>query len=175
METVGDAEGARDGLGLSRRRMNPPADARCCLSDGASAPWEPVMPNLIHDLPYADVRDAIARLLDNLVNIKDDTGEFLLRLEDGRVIDTKGWNDWEWTHGIGLYGIYKLYEQTNDQAALDIMLNWFRDRFAAYKIATLSGGTFRQGHVVDGDALGDGLALGDCTLLLEQTAPAAEA
>lgn len=89
------------------------------------------MPNLIYDLPYADVRDAIARLMDNLVNIKDDTGEFLLRLEDGRVIDTKGWNDWEWTHGIGLYGIYKLYEQTNDPAALDIMLNWFRDRFAA--------------------------------------------
>lgn len=51
----------------------------------------------------------------------------------------------------------------------------FRDRFAAYKIATVSGGTFRQGHVVDGDALGDGLALGDRTLLLEQTAPAAEA
>jgi hypothetical protein len=29
------------------------------------------------------------------VNIKDETGEFLLTLEDGRVIDTKGWNDWE--------------------------------------------------------------------------------
>lgn len=37
----------------------------------------------------------INRLIDCLVNIKDETGEFLLRLEDGRVIDTKGWNDWE--------------------------------------------------------------------------------
>lgn len=43
----------------------------------------------------------IKNLINCLVNIKDETGEFLLTLEDGRVIDTKGWNDWEWTHGIG--------------------------------------------------------------------------
>jgi hypothetical protein len=43
----------------------------------------------------------IKKLINCLVNIKDETGEFLMTLEDGRVIDTKGWNDWEWTHGIG--------------------------------------------------------------------------
>lgn len=37
----------------------------------------------------------IRSLIDCLVNIKDETGEFLMTLEDGRVIDTKGWNDWE--------------------------------------------------------------------------------
>ena len=37
----------------------------------------------------------IKSLIDCLVNIKDETGEFLMTLEDGRVIDTKGWNDWE--------------------------------------------------------------------------------
>ncbi|KAG6837955.1 hypothetical protein H0H93_008349 [Arthromyces matolae] len=37
----------------------------------------------------------ISNLIDCLVNIKDETGEFLMTLEDGRVIDTKGWNDWE--------------------------------------------------------------------------------
>lgn len=37
----------------------------------------------------------IRKLIDCLVNIKDETGEFLLTLEDGRIIDTKGWNDWE--------------------------------------------------------------------------------
>jgi len=40
----------------------------------------------------------IDRLIDCMVNIKDETGEFLLHLEDGRVIDTKGWNDWEVSH-----------------------------------------------------------------------------
>ena len=61
------------------------------------------MPNLVHDLSRTTIDGTLARLIDNLVNIKDATGEFLLRLDDGRVIDTKGWNDWEWTHGIGLY------------------------------------------------------------------------
>jgi len=86
---------------------------------------------LTHGIPRDEILDAIARLTDNLVNLRDDTGEFLLRLEDGRVIDTKGWNDWEWTHGIGLFGMFRFYEQTGDQRALDIMLDWFKDRFAA--------------------------------------------
>jgi unsaturated rhamnogalacturonyl hydrolase len=89
------------------------------------------MPNIVHDLSRSTIDETLSRLIDNLVNIKDDTGEFLLRLDDGRVIDTKGWNDWEWTHGIGLYGLYRLYEQTGDDAVLRIMLDWFANRFAA--------------------------------------------
>jgi len=89
------------------------------------------MPNLAHGLQAADVTRTIDLLISNLVDIKDETGEFLLRLDDGRVIDTKGWNDWEWTHGIGLYGMWKYYEMTGSERAFQIMLNWFRDRFAA--------------------------------------------
>lgn len=37
----------------------------------------------------------ISNLINCLVNIKDETGEFLMTLDDGRIIDTKGWNDWE--------------------------------------------------------------------------------
>ncbi|MUZ99184.1 glycoside hydrolase family 105 protein, partial [Agrobacterium vitis] len=44
-----------------------------------------------------EVIGLIGRLTDNLINIEDKTGEFLLRLDDGRVIDTKGWAGWEWT------------------------------------------------------------------------------
>ena len=89
------------------------------------------MAALIHDIPRGEILHAIGRLTDNLVNLRDETGEFLLRLDDGRVIDTKGWNDWEWTHGIGLFGMFRFYEQTGDQRALGIMLDWFKDRFAA--------------------------------------------
>ncbi|PZO05615.1 MAG: glycoside hydrolase 105 family protein [Alphaproteobacteria bacterium] len=89
------------------------------------------MPNLAHDIARSTIDETLSRLIDNLVNIKDTTGEFLLRLEDGRVIDTKGWNDWEWTHGIGLFGLYRLYGQTGDEAVLQIMLDWFRNRFEA--------------------------------------------
>ena len=37
----------------------------------------------------------INNLITCLVNIKDETGEFLMPLADGRIIDTKGWEDWE--------------------------------------------------------------------------------
>ena len=37
-----------------------------------------------------EVCELIDRLTENLISIKDETGEFLLRLEDGRVIDGIG-------------------------------------------------------------------------------------
>ncbi|TFD93300.1 glycoside hydrolase family 105 protein [Cryobacterium lactosi] len=76
------------------------------------------------------IDDLVHRLCDNLVNISDETGEFLLRLDDGRVIDTKGWAGWEWTHGIGLYGIWQYYNQTGEPGMLDIVDSWFGARLA---------------------------------------------
>jgi unsaturated rhamnogalacturonyl hydrolase len=89
------------------------------------------VPALAHGIQIADIQSRIALLIRNLVDLKDESGEFLLRLADGRVIDTKGWNDWEWTHGIGLYGIYKYYQLTNDVRCLQIMRDWFANRFSA--------------------------------------------
>ena len=66
----------------------------------------------VAELDPAHIDRTVQRLIENLVDIKDTSGEFLLKLEDGRIIDTKGWNDWEWTHGVGLYGIYKYYQLT---------------------------------------------------------------
>jgi unsaturated rhamnogalacturonyl hydrolase len=85
------------------------------------------MPSIVHAIPYSQVQAAIRRLIDNMVNIRDESGKFLLRLDDGRVIDTKGWNDWEWTHGIGLYGIFRHWELSGDPQALQIMQAWFRE------------------------------------------------
>lgn len=76
-----------------------------------------------------ELHQLIHKLVDNLVNITDETGEFLLRLDDGRVIDTKGWAGWEWTHGIGLYGIYQYYQHTGDDRLRQIIDSWFTDRF----------------------------------------------
>jgi unsaturated rhamnogalacturonyl hydrolase len=89
------------------------------------------MPLRAHDIESSAVHEKIKLLIDQLVNIKDTTGEFLLRLPDGRVIDTKGWNDWEWTHGIGLYGIWQYYSLTGDAHYLSIIESWFAARFAA--------------------------------------------
>lgn len=81
-------------------------------------------------LQATDVHKSIAALTYNLINIKDETGHFLLKLPDGRIIDTKGWNDWEWTHGIGLYGLYQYYSLTSEPKTLDIITSWFKARFA---------------------------------------------
>jgi unsaturated rhamnogalacturonyl hydrolase len=100
------------------------------MTSGVLVP-NPAPGPLLHGIGSADIDRTIRLLIRNLVEIKDTSGEFLLRLADGRVIDTKGWNDWEWTHGVGLYGIYKYYQMTRDARCREIMLNWFRDRFAA--------------------------------------------
>ncbi|KAK3688773.1 Six-hairpin glycosidase-like protein [Podospora appendiculata] len=89
------------------------------------------MPAEIHGINASDVHAKIRLLIDGLVNIKDQTGEFLLKLDDGRVIDTKGWDDWEWTHGVGLYGIWQYYELAGDPQYLAIIEAWFAARFAA--------------------------------------------
>ncbi|GIG26614.1 glycosyl hydrolase family 88 [Cellulomonas denverensis] len=78
----------------------------------------------------AGIQELVCRLTENLVHITDETGEFLLRLDDGRVIDTKGWAGWEWTHGIGLYGIWQYYDQTADRRMRDIVDEWFAARLA---------------------------------------------
>lgn len=95
-----------------------------------------LVPDRVQDISAAqihatEIHNVVRRLISNLVDIKDASGEFLLRLDDGRVIDTKGWNDWEWTHGIGLYGIHQYYALTGEKRCLQIIQDWFRDRFRA--------------------------------------------
>lgn len=67
-------------------------------------------------------------LMDNLTEIKDNTGEFLLDF-DGLIVDDKSWNVWNWPQGVGLYGIYKYWRMTGDEKALDIVTTWFEKQF----------------------------------------------
>ncbi|KAK5055364.1 hypothetical protein LTR84_013114 [Exophiala bonariae] len=85
-------------------------------------------PLSIEGLSAQNVHENIKRLINNLVNIKDESGHFLLKLPDGRIIDTKGWEDWEWTHGIGLYGLYQYHDLTPSSGTLQIIKDWFTAR-----------------------------------------------
>lgn len=87
-------------------------------------------PLTVEGLSAQQIHTTIERLINNLTNIQDKTGRFLLRLPDGRVIDTKGWNDWEWTHGIGLYGLYQYHALTSSASAMRIIREWFSARLA---------------------------------------------
>ncbi|OMI09408.1 glycoside hydrolase 105 family protein [Bacillus swezeyi] len=70
----------------------------------------------------------IDSLIENLAQIKDDTGEFLLNF-DGLVVDDKSWHVWNWPQGVGLYGIYNLYKLTKNEKALKTVKEWFEARF----------------------------------------------
>jgi unsaturated rhamnogalacturonyl hydrolase len=89
------------------------------------------MPTSIDGITSAAVHAAIEKLIHGMVHIRDSTGEFLMPLADGRVIDTKGWHDWEWTHGVGLYGLWQYFTLTASPAHLETIEAWFRERFAA--------------------------------------------
>ncbi|EGV63900.1 glycosyl hydrolase family 88 protein [Yamadazyma tenuis] len=84
------------------------------------------MPAHLFDLKAKDVDSLVNILIDNLIHIKDETGKFLMTIPDGRIIDTKGWiTGWEWTHGIGLYGMWHYYELTNKSQILKHIEDWF--------------------------------------------------
>lgn len=79
---------------------------------------------------FQEISHKVEDLIKDLISIEDNSGKFLLKLDDGRVIDTKGWNGWEWTHGIGLYGMWQYYEITGKEWVLNTILDWFNTQFA---------------------------------------------
>lgn len=81
-------------------------------------------------LSSTEASSLVDKLIHKLLHNEDSDGKFLLPLDDGRVIDTKGWAGWEWTHGVALYALFEHFELTSSTASLDIIHEWFRDRFA---------------------------------------------
>lgn len=73
------------------------------------------------------VEETIARLVENLTTINDDSGEFLLDF-DGLKVDDKSWSVWNWPQGVGLYGIYKNYQLTKNPRAAEVVKEWFAER-----------------------------------------------
>jgi unsaturated rhamnogalacturonyl hydrolase len=48
------------------------------------------MPTIIEGIEQSEIHKSVKLLINNLVSVTDTTGEILLALPDGRVIDTKG-------------------------------------------------------------------------------------
>ncbi|CDS00887.1 uncharacterized protein SPSC_03222 [Sporisorium scitamineum] len=81
-------------------------------------------------LSPAEASQLVDKLIHKLLHNEDPGGKFLLPLADGRVIDTKGWNGWEWTHGVALYALFEHHQLTSSSKSLDIIHTWFADRQA---------------------------------------------
>ncbi|AVK61465.1 glycoside hydrolase 105 family protein [Lactobacillus sp. CBA3605] len=76
-----------------------------------------------------DVESKVDLLIDNEINLSDPTGEFSIKVADGSIIDNKSFDFWEWTSGVGLYGMMKYYKLTRKQAVLDRIIKWYDDHF----------------------------------------------
>ncbi|GAF38861.1 hypothetical protein FC83_GL001523 [Agrilactobacillus composti DSM 18527 = JCM 14202] len=77
----------------------------------------------------SELTDTIDLLIHNLTHLSDPTGEFSIKVGDGSIIDNKSFDYWEWTSGIGLYGMMKYYQLTRNQTVLDRIIKWYDDRF----------------------------------------------
>lgn len=75
--------------------------------------------------------DEIDLLINNLENLKDPTGEFSIKVADGSIIDNKSFDYWEWTSGIGLYGMMKYYQLTRKSTVLKRIIKWYDDHLNA--------------------------------------------
>lgn len=76
-----------------------------------------------------EIEQKIDLLIDNLVHLEDPDGKYAIKLADGRKIDNKSFHYWEWTAGVGLYGMMKYYKLTKKENVLNIIIQWFDDQF----------------------------------------------
>lgn len=78
-----------------------------------------------------DTKALALNLVDSLVHLKDESGEFRVPIPTGGFkVDSKSWNNWEWTQGVGLYGMWHLFEITGDQTVLSHIQDWFNFQLA---------------------------------------------
>ncbi|WP_342269076.1 glycoside hydrolase family 88 protein [Spiroplasma endosymbiont of Aspidapion aeneum] len=64
----------------------------------------------------------------HLSTLRDPENKYAVRVPDGRLIPNRDFTFWEWTSGVGLYGIMKTYESTKNNKFLDIIYNWFEEQ-----------------------------------------------
>lgn len=93
-----------------------------------NTPFEVKTP--LAEMSLSDTKSLALKLVDSLVHLKDDSGEFRVPIPTGGFkVDSKSWNNWEWTQGVGLYGMWMLFEATGDETVLAHIQEWFDKQF----------------------------------------------
>lgn len=63
-----------------------------------------------------------------LYSVDEDYVQNLMKINGRTKKDARALGAWDWTHGVGLYGMYKLYDYSKDAQYLDDIERWFDDR-----------------------------------------------
>ncbi|CAI7658575.1 unnamed protein product [Penicillium bialowiezense] len=94
-----------------------------------NVPFEVKTP--LAEMSLSDTKALALKLVDSLVHLEDNSGEFRVPLATGGFkVDSKSWKNWEWTQGVGLYGMWMLFEITGDESVLGHIQDWFDLQFA---------------------------------------------
>jgi unsaturated rhamnogalacturonyl hydrolase len=86
-------------------------------------------------IKHVEIESVIQRLIEQLIGLSDDAGEFLLSYDGGKINNCKVWKLWDWAQGVGLYGLMKRVERCNDPKALAEINRWFTARAAEPMVA----------------------------------------
>jgi len=74
------------------------------------------------------IREKLTKLIDAFTPILyEDDEVFLENMKDRNLAgdDIRRYQHWEWTQGVGLYGLWKLFEQTRDPKYMEIFTRYF--------------------------------------------------
>ena len=76
----------------------------------------------------AEIERKLSRLIDAFCPILYEDDEIFLKNMEGRNLagdDVRRYQHWEWTQGVGVYGLWKLFEKTGEEKYLDLLVKYF--------------------------------------------------
>ncbi len=79
------------------------------------------------------IKEKLNRLIGAFTPILYEDDEVFLEGMKGRNLagdDIRLYQHWEWTQGVGLYGLWKLFERTKEEKYLDILVKFFDQQLA---------------------------------------------
>lgn len=93
----------------------------------------------------AEIKEKLVKLTDAFRPILYEDDEVFLHNMEGRNLagdDARRYQHWEWTQGVGVYGLWKLFERTGDRAYLEVLVKYFDQQletgFPALNVNTIT-------------------------------------
>ena len=91
------------------------------------------------------IKEKLNRLIEAFCPILYEDDDIFLENMKGRNLagdDIRLYQHWEWTQGVGLYGLWKLFERTKEEKYLDILVKFFDQQlsigFPALNVNTMA-------------------------------------
>ena len=91
------------------------------------------------------IKEKLPKLIEAFCPILYEDDDIFLENMKGRNLagdDIRLYQHWEWTQGVGLYGLWKLFDRTKDQQYLDILVKFFDQQlsigFPALNVNTMA-------------------------------------